>query len=229
MQISITKNIDGARNAEGIVVIIDVFRAFSTAYYLLANNAKQVMPVNGDDAAFAMKESYPDSILIGETRGKKVEGFDYGNSPLEIKDLAFYDKTLILKSTRGTTGLGNVDSEKADEVLVGAFLGIEAIANYIKHRNPEKVTLVCMGNSGDEDALEDNLFTESLQDLLQGKSINYQTTYDKIRSDRTAERFFDPTLTHSPQEDFNLCLEFNKFDFVMKYNLKTGVLEKAQY
>jgi len=43
MQISITKNIDGARNAEGIVVIIDVFRAFSTAYYLLANNAKQLM------------------------------------------------------------------------------------------------------------------------------------------------------------------------------------------
>ena len=45
MDIKILHMIDGAKEAKGLAVIIDVFRAFSFESYLMNNNAVTIIPV----------------------------------------------------------------------------------------------------------------------------------------------------------------------------------------
>ena len=81
MNIKILQLIDGAKKATGLAVIIDVFRAFTVEPYIINNRAKKLIPVGDMQIAYDYKEQNDDCILIGERRGIKLPGFDYGNSP----------------------------------------------------------------------------------------------------------------------------------------------------
>ena len=52
MQIEILDLIEGAKQARGLAVIIDVFRAFSTACYVVRNGAKEIIPVGNVELAY---------------------------------------------------------------------------------------------------------------------------------------------------------------------------------
>jgi 2-phosphosulfolactate phosphatase len=52
MDIEILHLIEGARQAKGLTVIIDVFRAFSTACYVIRNGASQIIPVGDVELAY---------------------------------------------------------------------------------------------------------------------------------------------------------------------------------
>ena len=45
MKIRILKTIEGAKEAEGLTVMIDAFRAFSLECYLFAAGARRIYPV----------------------------------------------------------------------------------------------------------------------------------------------------------------------------------------
>lgn len=94
-QINVYHLLEGAKQATGLVVIIDVFRAFSLECYIAAQNPARLMPVQSIDEAFALKRILPESILIGERHGKKCIGFDFGNSPSQIRTYNLKDKTVI--------------------------------------------------------------------------------------------------------------------------------------
>ena len=228
MEINIKRNIKGAMEAEGLVVIIDVFRAFSTIYYVFDNNATQVIPVGKNETALEMKKENPDYIILGESIGVKVEGFDYGNSPYEIKDVDFKDKDVLLRTSRGTMGLTNVNNKNAEDVIVGSFVGISAIVRYIQYKNPEKVTLVCMGDPGDREALEDELCAKCIKESLENKVVDYSKVYELIKTSPCSERFFDDKVTHTPREDFDLCMAIDRFDFVVRYDLEKKSLYKTE-
>lgn len=52
-----------------------------------------------------LKQQNNESLLIGERKGVKIEGFDYGNSLTEIVDKDFSNKVVIHTTTAGTKGL----------------------------------------------------------------------------------------------------------------------------
>ena len=56
MNIEICHLIDGAKQADGLAVIIDVFRAFSMECWLYALGAAEVRPVGTIEEMFAWKE-----------------------------------------------------------------------------------------------------------------------------------------------------------------------------
>ncbi len=91
MQIDILQLTEGAKKAKGTTVVIDVFRAFSTACYLMAAGASRIIPVEQVEEALALKEQIPDALLLGERNEKKVAGFDFGNSPTHIAALDLRD------------------------------------------------------------------------------------------------------------------------------------------
>src|SRR6201986_3954073 len=62
MDIRIESLLGGAEHATGVVGIIDVFRAFSTAAVAIANGALQIIMVSGVEEALALRAS-------GGTRG----------------------------------------------------------------------------------------------------------------------------------------------------------------
>ena len=62
MNIKILHMVEGAKEATGIAVIIDVFRAFTVEAYLMNNGAEKLIPVGDMQIAYDYKEK--DSNLV---------------------------------------------------------------------------------------------------------------------------------------------------------------------
>ena len=162
--------IEGAKKAYGTAVIIDVFRAFTTAAYVMAHEANRIYPVGSLKEAFELKKLHPDWILMGERQGIKVKGFEYGNSPYEISLVNFSGKTVVQTTGAGTQGV--VNARLAKEVLLGSFVMARSIAEYIKRTQPEVVSLVSMGDAGIKPNEEDESCAKYIEDLICRFSID---------------------------------------------------------
>jgi 2-phosphosulfolactate phosphatase len=214
MNIQILQLLEGARQATGLTVIIDVFRAFSTACYVVGNGAKRMIPVGNLELAYMLKKQLPASFLIGERGGERPPDFDYGNSPADIEHVDFSGCTVIHTTSAGTQGIAN--ATQADEILAGSFCNAGAIIRYIQRQQPEHTSLVCMGQAALESTDEDTLCAQYIKALLEGKPLDFERMRTHLRGYRSARKFFDPTLTWAPERDFELCLSLNRFDFVLK-------------
>lgn len=97
MNIEIYHLIEGAKRADGLAVIIDVFRAFSMECWLYALGAGEIRPVGSIENTFAWKEKDPDCILVGERQGRKIDGCDLGNSPSSINPEVIRESGLSIR------------------------------------------------------------------------------------------------------------------------------------
>ena len=66
MQIDVVDHVAGAKQARGIAVVIDVFRAFSVAPHAFAGGATRVLPVGEIEEALDMRKRLPGAFLVGE-------------------------------------------------------------------------------------------------------------------------------------------------------------------
>jgi len=214
MTVEILQLLEGARKAQGLTVIIDVFRAFSTACYAYGSNIQRIYPVGDLEKAYQLKQINPEYILVGERNEQKPEGFDYGNSPSQLMTGNLSGKTMVHTTSSGTQGIAN--ATHADEILTGSFVNALAIINYIRKQNPEKVSLVCMGYSCQYPTDEDTLLAVYIKNELEGISNDFPAMVEQIRKGDGA-RFFAPEKQDwAPVADFDLCLSLNRFNFVLK-------------
>lgn len=206
--------IEGARQAEGLTVIIDVFRAFSLECYLYDMGVKLIRPVGTIDEAFSLRDRIQDSLLIGERKGIKCEGFDYGNSSSSIRKEDVAGKTIIHTTSAGTQGI--VNAVHADEIITGSLVNARAVAEYIISRQPQTVSLVSMGSGGVRTASEDELCAAYIKSILEGREFtDMDRRVDELRN-HGGEHFFDPERQNVfPEADFYRCIEYNKFPFVI--------------
>lgn len=221
MKVEILQLLEGAQKAGGLTVIIDVFRAFSTACYAVGNGVQKIFPVGDIEIAYQLKRENPDFILVGERYERKPEGFDYGNSPSQLLNSDLKGKTMVHTTSSGTQGIAN--AKGADEIITGSFVNAQAIVDYIRMKNPEKVSLVCMGYSCQYPTDEDTLLAVYIRNELQGSPNDFAAMVEQIRmGDGT--RFFAPEKQEwAPAEDFDLCLSLNRFDFVLKVEQESGL------
>lgn len=213
MRIDILQLIEGARRAIGLTVIIDVFRAFSTACYAFAGGAGSIIPVGSLERAYELKAKYPELVLIGERKGQRPIGFDYGNSPTEIEAVDFTNRTIIQTTSAGTQGITN--AVQADEIITGSFVNARAIVSYIRSKVPAYVSLVCMGQEALEPSDEDTLCAQFIRDSLIGNATDFVQIRSHLRTYHSAAKFFDEEKTWAPEHDFDLCLDLDRFDFVL--------------
>lgn len=214
MNIEILQLLDGARRAKGLTVVIDVFRAFSVECYALAGGAAQVLAVGDIDVAYRLKRQHPDALLVGERGGMKCEGFDFGNSPSELCRANLSGSTIIHTTSAGTQGIAN--ALHADEIITGSLVNAAAVADYIRRKNPEHVSLVCMGLSGRAETEEDTLCAAYIKALLEGREINICPQIDDLKN-TSGKKFFDPAKQQAfPQPDFDLCTHLNAFPFAIR-------------
>jgi 2-phosphosulfolactate phosphatase len=214
MDIEILHLIEGAKRAEGLTVVIDVFRAFSTACYVIRNGAKEIIPVGDIRLAYQLKKENPNVILMGERGGKIQPGFDYGNSPSQIESVNFSGRTIIQTTSAGTQGFAN--AQKADALITGSFVNAGAIVSYIRFASPQKLSLVCMGSEAREPSEEDTLCAEYIRASLSGKKIDVEPILEQIRNCASARKFFDPAKQWAPRRDFDLCLNISHCGFVLR-------------
>ncbi len=221
MDIKILQLLEGARKAQGLTVIIDVFRAFSTACYAFGNGIERIFPVGDLNQAYLMKRQNPEYILVGERNEQKPEGFDFGNSPSQLLTSHLNGKTMVHTTSSGTQGIAN--AIHAEEILTGSFVNAQATINYIRQQNPAKVSLVCMGYSCQYPTDEDTLLAVYIKNELEGIPNDFQAMVEQIRNGDGA-RFFSPEKQEwAPSADFDLCLSLNRFNFVLKVEQENSI------
>ena len=206
--------IEGAKQAKGLTIIIDVFRAFTTACYIMGNGARRIIPVDNIDIAYRLKRKNPDFILIGERKERIQPGFNYGNSPTHIEYVNFTGKIVVQTTSAGTQGIYN--AKNAEEIITGSFVNAQAIVNYIKIKNPLHVSLVCMGYECLEPTDEDTFCAEYIRNTLENIKTEFNKMVNIVRNGAGKRFFISQNQEFSPKNDFHLCMRLNKFNFILK-------------
>ncbi len=126
---------DGCRAAAdvgGVAVMVDALRASATITSLMAAGARRVWVATEVEQARAMKERLGDAFLVGERQGFPPPGFDVGNSPRGVMDLALEGREAVFTSTTGSARLGQLEGTSL--ALVGGPVNAGLVARVIAER-----------------------------------------------------------------------------------------------
>jgi 2-phosphosulfolactate phosphatase len=218
MQIEVVDHVAGAERARDVAIVIDVFRACSVVAYALARGAERVVPVAAIADARALKAAHPDRALVGERNGRKINGFDAGNSPTELAELDVRGKTLIHTTHAGTQGL-TAAARVADVVFTGALVNASATVAAVRALAPKSVTIVRMGHQATERCAEDDLCAAALTAGLECGCIGLDTSraIAQLRVAPAAQKFFDPQASWAPEADFFACTAVDAVTFAARW------------
>ena len=128
--------------SQSACVVFDILRATSTMITALANGAAAILPVAEISDALSIRKEHPEVLLAGEREGLRILSssaggvdFDLGNSPREFTPERVQDKTIVMTTTNGTRALQAC--AHANTVLVGSFLNLSSVAQWIQTRVPQ--------------------------------------------------------------------------------------------
>ncbi len=216
--------LEPAALADRTVVVLDVLRATTTIVEALANGAVAVIPTGSTEDAVRLVQSLgrDDALLCGERKGRKIEGFDLGNSPAEYVPERVAGKKLVMNTTNGTRAL--LVAEEAAEVLVGAFTNLSAVADTAA--GSDAVTILCAGREG-RFALEDAVCAGHLVRALEGRTEGDPVYTDAARAARALAEVVEPgraflettaagrsLLELGMGDDLDLCVELDRHRIV---------------
>ena len=207
---------DTCHTAEGLVVVIDVLRAFSNAAYAFSMGAENITLVSTVEEAFELKAKNPNALLIGEVHGLKPDGFDFGNSPTETARHDLKGRHLIQRTSAGTQGV--VRSSKAETLFAASFVVAEATVRAIQALEPAKVSFVITGRYFDG---EDKACGEYIEARLRGQTPEPKPYLDRVRN--AAElRHMPPDRFPHVASDLDYCTHLDAFTFAMPITSENG-------
>ncbi len=149
--------------SKDVAIMVDALRASSTIITAL-QSFKAVIPVKEIEKAKQLAEKHK-ALLAGEREGAKVEGFDAGNSPVDIKN--FRGDILVLTTSNGTRILEDILSST---VLIGSFLNAKAVASKAIELAENHIEVVMAGVNG-KFTIEDFLSAGEIISHLQGEKL----------------------------------------------------------
>jgi 2-phosphosulfolactate phosphatase len=200
----------GAAAPAALGVVVDVLRATSTIAQALASGYERVLCAAEIDEARALRASLPDSLLGGERKAVRVEGFDVGASPREFREARA--RTLILSTTNGTRAILET-AERCERVVLGSLLNLSAVAAAV---GGDDSVVVCAGFQGGF-ALDDVYCAGRIVELLGGERTHAATAAGLLA------RAFPTALdglnarTYGPaglEEDIAYCAQEDRLDVV---------------
>jgi 2-phosphosulfolactate phosphatase len=212
-----TNCMEGAADARGVTVIIDVFRAFTCVPLLFYYGAATVILEADPEKARRLKREHPHWLLVGEINEVPLEEADLGNSPADIMQRGrtfFSGRTIVHRTTAGVNGVARA-VKTADTVILGSFVTAKAVSSSIRQLNPDMVTLVAMGDRGEKPAPEDEACAEYLEHLLVGTPHDPVAALQQVLFQQTAQKFIGGERPYLPREDPLICLQRDLFDFVL--------------
>jgi 2-phosphosulfolactate phosphatase len=216
----------GAEQANGLTVIIDVFRAFTTSPLLFELGVKELILVGRPEEGLELKQANPDLILVGEVSGVPIEGYDFGNCPSQIlaHDPDFFPgRTAVLRTSAGVQG-ALLALQNASEVLLAGFVTARATARYILDKSPNLVSIVAMGLNMQQPAQEDESCAEYIASLLGQGEYLHDKAMKRLLFSPTTQRFMDPKQPHLPPLDPIICLQRDLYDLVIRAGMQDGLI-----
>lgn len=130
--------------AGSAVIVIDLLRATTTICQSLAAGACEVVPFREIDEALEVAAGRENVVLGGERGGRRIDGFDLGNSPAEYTPQAVQGRAVFITTTNGTRALHH--ARLARRVLVGAIVNLSAVVASVK--DEPRVDILCAGTGG---------------------------------------------------------------------------------
>ena len=202
-----------------IAVVVDVLRATTTIVTAFEYGIKSILPVDSIEACRDFQ--FQGYIGAAEREGKKVKGFELGNSPFDYFNPCYAGKKIVFTTTNGTRTISTI--KKAHQVIFGAFINLNAVAgNLTMHK--KNTIIVCAGWEGEVN-LEDTLFAGALIKKLRSSfvpegdaavlSYNLYKLGEKDLAGFLEESSHVRRLKKlGLQKDIDFCLNLNKYDSV---------------
>jgi len=212
--------LETCHEATGMVVVIDVIRAFTNAAFAFSRGAKEIYPVSKVEEALKFKAEVPNSLACGEVGGIPPEGFDFGNSPTQTNMLDLSGRVIIQRTGAGTQGI--VRSVNAENMLAASLVVANATVAYIRKLSRETVTFVITGQMGNGSGDEDLACAEYLEALVKGQQPDSAPYVERVYQSRDAIMHLDPDLPAFPKSDLDHCTNIDAFDFVMSVTKENG-------
>lgn len=223
-------NNDSCAAATGVVVVIDVVRAFTTAAFALAAGAQRILLVSEVDQALALRGRIPGALVMGEVGGLLAEGFDLWNSPAQFAGLDISGKTIVQRTSAGTQGI--VRSVNAGHLFAASFVVAGATARAVQALDPPEVTFVITGEHPKHPSWgrEDRACADYIAALLAGHAPDprgYLTWTGAFIEEHLANVPAD--IRAAFQADLDLCTQVDRFPFTLRVDRRDGlfVMEKT--
>jgi 2-phosphosulfolactate phosphatase len=203
MVIRIVEGVEGARQATGVVVVIDVMRAFTTAAYAFGAGIQEIELVATVEEALGTP-----GFRMGEVGGRLIPGFDHNNSPSPLKGRQLSGRAVL------RTGSGSrcvAEATQATEVWLASLVVASATARALADRH--EVTFVASGKPHEGE--EDVVCAELIASWLQGVAHSQASVVAAVMGSRAAARHRLGD-TDFPPEDVDCAVAIDAFDFAMK-------------
>ena len=219
--------LSGAGTAEGIAVVIDVLRAFTSAAFMMHLGAERIVLLAEPEEVLRFK-SETGALAVGEVGGKMVRGFDLGNSPAQIVAAGrgpFAGRTVVQRTSAGVTG-AVAAARSAERVILGSYVTASATARYLQGLKPppETVSLIAMGNAGRENTPDDEGCASYLEHLLTGAPYSHADALEQIVEHECTQKFLRGDQAHFPPADPVFCLQRDLFRFCLTAKLEGDLL-----
>lgn len=201
-------------NITHLTIVIDVFRAFSTACYILNSNPQRYYLTPHCHAVAERQQKHPNAILVGKPEIGSTLGYHIPNSPHRCHDLALENQTVIHRTQAGATGVIEALSKPGEQVLACSFNNAKATANVIKTLAIKKLTIRAMGHEATSPSIEDDVCARYLNALLADEPFDLKTHQKEIKN-TTGQYFLTEDQQQYPSADLSHCLTPNLYNFAI--------------
>ena len=208
-----------AAQARGVVIVIDVIRAFTVAGYAFAGGAERLWLVRTVEEALALRAREPQALLAGEVQGRLISGFDINNSPVRMATAAVRGRLVIQRTGAGTQGA--VLASNASHLLLSSLTNARATAIYARTLAASAEGVITLLPTGsDEDFVygsEDTLCADYIEALLRERNNTLDILDKGIEQLHTNRRFelWEQGHVDFPFEDIAAVLDIDRFNFAM--------------
>lgn len=205
--------LQGCQQRTDVTVVIDVFRAFTTASYVLEWYPASYMLTTQSAVIARLASEFQAPLLIGKPEVGAILNYHIPNSPTRVKEVKVTGQHVLHRTEGGARGV--LDAKGAGLILVAGLANADATIHYIKKLIKPEVKIVPMGHEATTPSLEDDICAQYIKARLEGQTINLEQYYTPLR-EGPGSYFFSDDQWQYPSQDFERCLELGRFNFAIK-------------
>ena len=221
MEILHATGIEGARQARGIAVVIDVLRSFTVSAYALAGGARECRLVTTTDEARALAAATPDTVICAEEDGLPVKGIAISNSPTQIVAAELTGCILVQRSSAGTPVAAAVHA--GVDIFAASLVVARATVQACLSRDAAVLTLVASA-----DHPEDHACALYMEGIIRGEMPDVERLLRPLKESERYSQLVSGAWPGFPPTDLELALQPDRFSFAMPVTRETGHLRLAR-